>query len=277
MKDWVTEIYAPMGNIWGLQTKEKLHSEKTDFQMIEMYDTTHFGKVMLIDGCMQLTTYDNFLYHEMMTHPVLFTHPNPQDVVVIGGGDCGTLQQVLLHPAIKTAKQIEIDQRVTDLAKIYFPELCTSNNDPRAELIFGDGIAWMQNQPESTLDVIIVDSTDPVGPAEGLFNHAFYKSCLKALRPDGLLVQQSESPLFHLELMRSMRQAMEEAGFKQTHTLLFPQPCYPSGWWSCTIAGKQGNLTQFREKDAEKRAFDTRYYSADIHRSALANPPFMKK
>jgi spermidine synthase len=275
MKDWVTEIYAPMGNLWGLEAKEKLHSEKTEYQQIDMYDTTYFGKVMLIDGCMQLTTYDNFLYHEMMTHPVLFTHPNPLNVVVIGGGDCGTLQQVLLHSQVKTAKQIEIDKRVTDLAEIYFPELCANNKDPRAELIFGDGIAWMLAQPAASLDVIIVDSTDPVGPAEGLFNRAFYQSCLNALRPNGLLVQQSESPLFHLELMRSMRKAMHDAGFTQSHTLLYPQPCYPSGWWSCTIAGREGDITKFREADAEKRSFKTRYYSPAIHKAALANPPFM--
>jgi len=277
MKNMVTEFYAPMGNLWGLEMKEKLHNEKTEYQHIEMYDTAHFGKVMLIDGCMQLTTYDNFLYHEMMTHPVLFTHPNPLNVAVIGGGDCGTLQQVLLHPDVKTAKQIEIDKRVTELAELYFPELCTSNKDSRAELIFGDGIAWMRAQPASSLDVIIVDSTDPVGPAEGLFNYAFYQSCLKALRPNGLLVQQSESPLFHLELMRSMRSAMHDAGFTQSHTLLYPQPCYPSGWWSCTIAGREGDIKKFREADAEKRSFKTRYYSPAIHRAALANPPFMLK
>ena len=276
MSKWVHENYEPMGSSFGLQTTAKLHSEKTEFMQIDIYDTTHFGKAMLIDGCMMVTTLDNFLYHEMMSHPALFTHPNPQRVVVIGGGDCGTLQQVLLHPNVKLAQQVEIDKRVTDLSEIYFPELCTSNNDPRAELIFADGIAWMKAQEAESIDVIIVDSTDPIGPAEGLFNQAFYKDCLRALRPDGLLVQQSESPLFHLDLMQKMREEMKNAGFVNMHSLPFPQPCYPSGWWSCMMASKKLNLTYFREKDAENRPFITRYYSEKMHQAALVNPPMME-
>lgn len=274
MTEWVMQPYPPKGSAFGLETTAHLHSEKSQYQKIDIYSTTHFGNLMLIDDIIMVTGLDNFLYHEMMSHPVLFTHPNPQEVVVIGGGDCGTLQQVLLHKNVKRARQIEIDRRVTELAEIYFPELCSSNSDPRAELLFQDGIAWMKAQPESSLDVIIVDSTDPIGPAEGLFNKAFYADCLRALKPNGILVQQSESPLFHLELMRDMRSAMKQAGFSKLHTLLFPQPCYESGWWSCTMASKETLLSSFRK--VEPLPFATRYYSADMHQAALANPPMMK-
>src|SRR5690606_27420445 len=144
----------------------------------------------VIDGCVMLTSRDNFLYHEMMSHPALFTHSNPRRVVVIGGGDCGTLREVLRHKEVEQAVQVEIDERVTRLAEQYFPELCESNHDPRAQLVFGDGIQYMKDCAPDSVDVVIVDSTDPVGPAEGLFNEAFYASCLRALRQGGLLVQQ---------------------------------------------------------------------------------------
>jgi len=126
--------------------------------------------------------------------------------------------------------------------------------------------------------VIIVDSTDPVGPAEGLFNQAFYETCLRALRPGGLLVQQSESPLALMQLILDMRSAMTDAGFTSYRTLPFPQPCYPTGYWSCTIASKETrDLTAFRKADAATKSFDTQYYTADIHQAALALPPFVAR
>ena len=151
------------------------------------------------------------------------------------------------------------------------------NGDSRAELLFDDGIAYMKNVPEGTVDVIIVDSTDPVGPAEGLFNEAFYSSCAKALRPGGILVQQSESPLVHLSLIKAMRHHMAAAGFAHCRTLPFPQPCYPSGWWSCTLARKGGELSGFRERGAQSKSFPSRYYNVDVHRAALAAPEFMRE
>jgi spermidine synthase len=163
------------------------------------------------------------------------------------------------------------------MAEKYFPELCDSNNDPRAELLFDDGIAYMKNCAPGSLDVVIVDSTDPVGPAEGLFGAEFYASCHKALRQGGILVQQSESPLAHLPLLKSIRDAMQLAGFHALRTLTFPQPCYPTGWWSCTMARKGGDLSGFRERGAISKGFPTRYYNADVHKGALAQPEFMRE
>src|SRR5690606_6241225 len=237
-------------------------------------ESTDWGKLMLIDGAMMLTTRDNFLYHEMMSHPALFTHANPRNVAIIGGGDCGTLREVLRHPGVASAVQCDIDEQVTRMAEKYFPELCESNGDPRARLLFDDGVAYMANCEPGSLDLVIVDSTDPVGPAEGLFNKAFYASCFRALRDDGILVQQSESPLVLLDLIRQMRGEMRKAGFTAFQTLPFPQPCYPTGWWSCTLARKAGGF-DFREADARGKAFATRYYSADIHKGAATLPPFV--
>jgi spermidine synthase len=198
---WFTERHARSGSAFGLRTRERLHAEQTPWQSIEIYDTTDWGKLMVIDGCTMVSTRDNFLYHEMMSHPALFTHARAKRVVIIGGGDCGTLREVLKHEEVEHAVQVEIDERVTRLAEQYFPELCASNNDPRAELLFIDGIAWMAGREPDSIDLIIVDSTDPVGPAEGLFGAEFYASCHKALRQGGILVQQSESPLVHLDLI----------------------------------------------------------------------------
>jgi spermidine synthase len=275
--NWFTEKHEASGSSIGYRVVEKLADEKTPFQHIEVWRTSDWGNLMVIDGCTMLTSRDNFLYHEMMTHPALYTHMAPRDVVIIGGGDCGTLREVLRHPEVESAVQIEIDERVTRLAEQYFPELCESNADPRARLLFDDGIKFMADAAPASLDVVIVDSTDPVGPAEGLFNAAFYASCFRALRAGGILVQQSESPLVLLELIQSMHKAMREVGFSTTRTLPFPQPCYPTGWWSCTMARKGGDLGTFREAAAMDKPFATRYYNAAIHRAALAQPEFMRQ
>lgn len=274
---WFTENFDHSGSAIGFRIKQQLHAEKTPYQTIEIYETTDWGNLMVIDGCMMVTGRDNFLYHEMMSHPALFTHPRAKRVAIIGGGDCGTLREVLKHEEVDSAIQVEIDERVTRLAERYFPELCESNNDPRAQLLFIDGIQWMIACEPESLDLIIVDSTDPVGPAEGLFGEAFYVSCMKALRTGGILVQQSESPMIHLNLIKAMRNAMKAAGFHAVRTLPFPQPAYPSGWWSCTMARKSADLSAFRERGAATKQFTTRYYNVDTHRAALALPEFMKE
>ena len=274
--DWFTEVFQDEGTAFSLKIRGRLHEEQTAYQHLEVFDTETFGKLMVIDGCVMLTERDNFLYHEMMTHPALFTHKNPKKVVIVGGGDCGTLKEVLKHPGVEEAWQVEIDERVTRVSEQYFPELCTSNNDPRANFFFGDGIQWMRDIEPNSVDIIIVDSTDPVGPAEGLFAVDFYRDCMLALRDGGIIVQQSESPLLHADtIIRDIHKDMREAGFSHVRTLPFPQPVYPTGWWSCTMGGKQIPLQYFREEDATDRPFVTRYYNADIHRGALAQPQFM--
>lgn len=275
---WFTEVFGNEGTSFGLAIKGKLHEEQSQYQKLEIYDTETFGKLMVIDDCVMLTERDNFLYHEMMSHPVMFTHPAPKRVAIIGGGDCGTLREILKHPDLEQAWQIDIDERVTRLSEQYFPELCDSNNDPRATLMFDDGIAWIKNQPDNSLDIIIVDSTDPVGPAEGLFAVDFYRDCCRALKPEGILVQQTESPLLHAHtIITKAHGDMKAAGFGQVQTLSFPQPVYPTGWWSCTMASAATVLDTFRKDAAAARQFTTEYYNAEIHQGALAQPEFMKR
>jgi spermidine synthase len=273
---WFTEKVPGVESAFSLKFKQKLHEEQSEYQFIEIYETEGFGNLMVIDGCTMLSTRDNFFYHEMMSHPVLYTHADPKRIWIIGGGDCGTLKEVLKHSSVEQAVQIDIDERVTRLSEIYFPELCESNNDPRAALKFIDGIKWVKDAAPDSVDIIITDSTDPVGPAEGLFSEAFYRDCYNCLSKNGIVVQQSESPLYHMKLIGEMRNAMSAAGFEHLQTLFFPQCLYPSGWWSATITSK-ADLSKFREQDSANKPFDTTYYNADIHKASLAQPEFFKK
>jgi spermidine synthase len=273
---WFTEVEDVAGSAFSLRIRRKLHEERSDYQTIEVYETEQFGNLMVIDGFTMLSSRENFLYHEMLAHPVLLTHPAPERVCIIGGGDCGTLREVLKHDSVTQATQIDIDERVTRVAEQFFPELTASNGDPRAKLLFADGIQWMADAEPGSLDVIIVDSTDPVGPAQGLFTADFYGDCRRALADDGLLVQQSESPLYHLDIITSMHEDLRSAGFGAVQTLFFPQTIYPSGWWSATMAAAGERIPDFRRIDAGE-LLDTTYYNADIHAAALAQPEFVRR
>ena len=269
---WFTEVHEPAGCAASWRIESRLAHVVTQYQTIDIYQTRDWGRLMAIDGCVMLTTRDNFLYHEMLTHPALFSHGQARNVLIIGGGDCGTLQQVLMHDTVASVVQCEIDEQVTRLSERYFPELCSNNDDPRARLISDDGLAWIRKAKAGSLDLIIVDSTDPVGPAEGLFGADFIADCFSALADDGVLVQQSESPLLHPKLIHGIRENMHKAGFRTIETLGFPQPCYPSGWWSCTQARKNGPLAAPQAAAFMDSGIVTRYYSPEIHRGALATP-----
>lgn len=274
--EWFLEPMESKGTLFGLKLAgQRLHQEQSEFQQIEIYATETFGKLMVIDGCVMLTDRDNFLYHEMLTHPALCLHPDPRRVLIIGGGDCGTLREVLRHPQVESAVQVDIDERVTRLAEIHFPQLCDSNDDPRAQLLFDDGIAYVRNAPDAAFDLIIVDSTDPVGPAEGLFNRAFYAQCHRALAADGILVQQSESPLLHLDLIQDVHASMRGEGFAETCLVNFPQPVYPSGWWSATLAGKSRLRREADPARVAALSAQTRYFNAQTMQAGLAVPNFV--
>ena len=277
--NWFTEL-SLCGTVFGFELTEagRIHSEQTEYQKLEVYETATFGRLMTLDDVAMLTTRDNFVYHEMMAHPVLFSHPAPKKVCIIGGGDCGTLREVLKHPEIESVIQIDIDERVTRVSEMYFPELCESNNDPRATLAFEDGIAWINNAEPGSLDVLIVDSTDPIGPGAVLYSEDFFRGCWRALGEDGLLVQQSESPMIHAEsIIKPMHATMRKAGFTDIQLHQFQQVCYPTGWWTCTIAAKSGQVAFQRQQDAEQLSFPTQYYNAAIHTGSAALPEFMKK
>ena len=275
---WFTEVFDSHGSAFSLKVTEKLLDVQSPYQHLEVYATETYGNLMVLDGCVMLTDRDNFLYHEMIAHPALFTHQDPKRVVIIGGGDCGTLKEVLRHPGVEKVTQIDIDEEVTKASERFFPSVVEANGDPRAELLFADGVKWVDDAADESIDVLIIDSTDPVGPAEGLFKTDFLKRCHRILKSGGVMVQQSESPLYHSgSIIRELRNDMREAGFDSVATLPFPQPVYPSGWWSVTLAGKSTNVESFREEAAASHEMPLQYYTVDAHRGALALPPFMRK
>jgi spermidine synthase len=275
--NWFTEQCPGLGSAFSLKIKQQVHKEQTPYALLEIFETVDFGYLMVIDGSMMLTTRDNFLYHEMMSHPVLFMHPNPKNVVIIGGGDCGTLHEALKHKSVNSLIQIEIDRRVTELAEIYFPELCNSNQDNRAQFYYVDGIEWIANTAAESIDVLIVDCTDPIGPAKGLFTETFYRNCVRALRKDGLFIQQGESPIYHSAWIKEVHLTMRKAGFSHTHMLNYPHPCYPSGWWCGALASISHDFSHFREQDVDNKTFATRYYNSAIHKACLALPNFIRE
>ncbi|WP_449220012.1 polyamine aminopropyltransferase [Tistrella mobilis] len=267
---WFTERMAGTGFQYSLQIAEVLHAERTPFQRLEVFRTTGFGTAMVLDGFVNVSDKDEFFYHEVMAHPALFIHERPRRVLIIGGGDCGVLREVLRHPAIDHVDMVEIDERVVRVSEKFFPELTASNNDPRASIRFEDGVAWVRNAAPGSYDVIIVDSTDPVGPAEGLFGAAFYADCHRILTDGGMVVVQSESPLFHQGRLKEIHRCLRGAGFVDSHPMTYPTVIYGGGTWSSSIARKGRQLNDgVRWDDIETRPFPTRYYNRGVHVSLM--------
>lgn len=271
--DWFIEYFDPSNSCFGLKVVEKLHHEVSEYQTIEVYLTESFGHLLVLDGCTMLTERDHFIYHEMMTHPALLTHADPQQVAIIGGGDGGVMSEVVKHPGVRRVTQIELDERVSAVSEQFYPELTAVFHHPKAEMIFTDGFKWIQQMEDDALDVLIVDSTDPIGPAEVLFSTEFLRECRRVLKPEGILVQQSESPLIHGQsLLAPLHQGLRDLGMSSVKTLTFPQPIYPTGWWSSTLSSVQADLSLQRVM----QDLATRYYSADMHKAAGVLPPFLQ-
>ncbi len=237
-----------------------------------MLDTLEWGRMLVLDGCVMTTDRDEFIYHEMIVHIALSAHPNPQKVLVVGGGDGGVIREVLKHPTVELAVLAEIDDRVIEVAKEYLPQISVALDDARARVEVGDGIAHVQEHP-GEYDIIIVDSTDPIGPAVGLFAKSFYESIYHGLKPDGMFVAQSESPFFNGDLIRGV-QADVRSLFPITGLYLASIPTYPSGLWSFTIGSKTYD-PQVIADQARSASLVTKYYTPELHRSAFELPRFV--
>ena len=273
---WYTEQWAGQGAAISLKLRDKVHDEQSPYQRIEIYETETFGTLMTLDGLVMVTDRDNFVYHEMMSHPALFTHPDPKRVLIVGGGDCGTLHEVLKHPGVELAEQVELDERVTRVAEKFFPELCESNGDPRARLHFADGIEWVAQAAPGSYDVIVIDSTDPVGPAAGLFSESFYKDCQRALgarrrrRPERIAAVSRRVDRVGAALAQGRRLP------RRRHAVL-PAVHLPLRLVERDTRVQGRRPSQFRRVAAEKKPFPTRYYNAAIHTAALAAPEFLAR
>lgn len=278
---WFTEaLYADPSHGGYAQTfhvSRELVRRKTDFQELVIFENPYHGRVLALDGIIQTTERDEFVYHEMLAHVPLFAHGSPKRVLIVGGGDGGILREVLRHP-VETATLVEIDGAVVDLCREHLPGLSAGAfDDPRTRLIIGDGIGFVAETAE-TFDLIIVDSTDPVGPGEGLFTEAFYGDCKKRLTAGGIVVTQNGVPHFQPEeLARSGRRLRPH--FADVSCYLAVVPTYVGGFMAMGWATDDVGLRKLTEAELAPRfaraGIATRYYSPAVHAAAFALPPFI--
>ncbi|WZY00119.1 polyamine aminopropyltransferase [Bacillus sp. FSL W7-1360] len=271
MTDWFTEKQTEHVGI-TMAIEETLHSEKTAFQQLDMVKTRQFGNMLLLDGMVMTTEKDEFVYHEMVTHVPLFTHPHPKHVLVVGGGDGGAIREVLKHPSVEKATLVEIDGKVIEYAKKYLPTIAGSLCDDRVEVKVDDGFAHIAHAKEA-YDVIMVDSTEPVGPAVKLFERGFYEGISRALKPDGLFVAQTDNPWFQPELLAKVYTDIQEI-FPITRVYTANIPTYPSGLWTFTIGSKQYDPTKVAS--TRFHTLETKYYTPALHMAAFALPKFVQ-
>ncbi len=221
MELWFTERHTPSVK-FSIKIDKQLYSAQSDFQRIDVFDSKEFGRFLTLDGYMMLTEKDEFIYHEMITHVPMAVHPNPKNILVIGAGDGGVIRELTRYDSVETIDLVEIDELVVEVCKMYLPKTSCRLDDPRVHIHYEDGVKFIR-RCEDQYDIIIVDSTDPFGPGEGLFTKEFYGSCFKALRSDGIMVNQHESPFY----------AEDAAAMQRAHKRIvesFHQPCIPGAY-----------------------------------------------
>jgi len=274
MELWYTEYQTKNLGLTA-RIKETLYVGQSEFQEIAVVDSYEFGRMLVLDGVFQTSIFEEFIYHEMIAHVPLFSHPNPKNVLVIGGGDGGTIREVVKHQSVEVAEMVEIDGMVVEASKKYLSEISVALNEkhPKLRLTIGDGIKYLQ-EVEGKYDVIIVDCSDPIGPGEGLFTHAFYQNVHKALKADGLFVQQTESPFFHQQLIKRLQKDIASL-FPITRLYLANIPIYPSGLHCFTMGSKQYDPVDACIARIPEN-LGTRYYNRDIQKSCFALPNFVQ-
>ncbi len=269
---WYTEKQTPNHGI-TTKIKRTIHHEETEFQKLDVIETEQFGKMLVLDGMVMTTDKDEFVYHEMITHVAMNTHPNPKEVLVVGGGDGGAIREILRYSSVERAVLAEIDGKVIDASKAYFPKIASGLGEARVDIQVTDGIRHIEENP-GRYDVILVDSTEPVGPAVGLFQKNFYEGIHKALKEDGIMVAQTESPWFNADLIRQVYQDISTT-FPITRLYTASIPTYPSGLWSFTIGSKKYDPLKVRESELQE--FDTKYYHPKMQKALFQLPVFVEE
>ncbi|MGG7058920.1 polyamine aminopropyltransferase [Clostridium nigeriense] len=275
MELWYTENQTKNVN-FSMKVKNHLYSAQSDFQKIDIIDTYEFGKVLVIDNWTMLTEKDEFIYHEMITHVALATNPTIKNILVIGAGDGGTVRELTRYNSIVNIDMVEIDELVVKASIEHLPFTSNKLSDPRVNLYFEDGIKFVKGK-ENLYDLIIVDSTDPIGPGEGLFTTEFYTDCYNALTEKGILINQCESPYYShnaYEMKRSYNKLNNL--FDICKTYQYHMPTYPSGHMIFCFASKI--LDPIKDLDAEKwndLGLETKYYNTELHKGAFYLPNYV--
>lgn len=270
---WYSEMHTEDAKL-SMRVKEHKCTLQSLYQKIDVIDTWEYGNVLILDDVVMLSEKDEFVYHEMITHVPMAVNPNIKHVLVIGAGDGGTLTRLVQYPTIESIEVVEIDPMVVSTCLTYFFELAASFNDPRVQLFYEDGLKYVRSKVDA-YDLIIVDSTDPFGPGEGLFTKEFYGNCYKALRHDGILVNQQESPYYENDAKAMMRshQRIRDC-FPIAHVYQAHIPTYPSGHWLFGFASKT------YEPLVDVSAWNdlhipTRYYNTKLHHGCFALPSYV--
>lgn len=265
----------------SLKHDGKVYDVQSDYQRVEVYNTQAYGNMLTLDGMVMTTEKDEYVYHEMITHVPLLTHPNPKKVLIIGGGDGGTAREVLKHKGLEEVVMVEIDDKVIEACKQHLPHIASALDHEKLNLIVDDGITYVKEAADASFDLVIVDSTDPVGPAEGLFSVDFYKEVHRILSPDGIMITQSESPRFNTKVFKEIYDTYRGIfGRDQVHCYLAYIPTYPTGMWSFSYSskGKAHPLLGFDRAKSESFAqdYELQYYNGALHEAAFALPNFVK-
>ena len=262
-------------------TGEVFYDFQSPFQRVRILESYKYGKMLALDDMVMTTEKDEFHYHEMISHPAMFTLENAKNILVIGGGDGGTVREILRHEHVELVTMVEIDGAVIDSCKEFLPNIAAAFDNPKLELIVDDGIAFLKNAKANSYDLIIVDGSDPVGPAEGLFSVEFYTNCYNALKDTGILVAQGESPKFNEKAFTELNHTLQGIfGADKAPVSLFFVPTYPTGMWSFQY-GIKGDLNPKKiENETLIQEFvedkGLRYYNEEIHVGSFATPNFVK-
>jgi spermidine synthase len=275
MELWFTEYHTKNAR-FSIKVDKLLYSGQSEFQRIDVFNSKEFGKFFTLDGFIMLTEKDEFIYHEMIVHVPMATNLNIKNVLVIGAGDGGTIRELTRYNSIEHIDMVEIDQMVVNVCREYLPQTACKFDDPRLDLHFEDGLKFVRSK-ENTYDLIIVDSTDPFGPGEGLFTKEFYGNCFKALTEDGILVNQHESP-FYADDAKVMQRAHERIRkfFPICRVYQVHIPTYPSGHWLFGFASKRRDpLIDLDEKKWNSLGIKTNYYNTEIHKGSFALPNYV--
>lgn len=262
-------------------TGEVFYDVQSPFQRVRIIESYKYGKMLALDDMVMTTIKDEFHYHEMISHPSMFTHGNARNILVIGGGDGGTVREILRHEGVEKVTMVEIDGEVINACKEHLPQIAAAFDHPKLNLIVDDGIAFIKNAAPESYDIIIVDGSDPVGPAEGLFSVEFYTNCYNALKKNGILVAQGESPKFNDKAFAELNHTLQGIfGKDNAPVSLFFVPTYPTGMWSFQYGLKNmdhpKHVTNESMIDAFVETQGLRYYNSDIHKGSFATPNFVK-
>ncbi|QOR35541.1 polyamine aminopropyltransferase [Clostridium sp. 'deep sea'] len=261
-----------------ISAKCHLHSERSEFQKIDFYDTETFGVVFTLDDLIMVTEKDEFIYHDMICHPSFAINPKIKKVLIIGGGDGGTAREVLRYP-VEQVDMVEIDERVVLLCEKYLPQTAYKLKDKRLTLHYKDGIKFVKQAANNSYDLILVDSTDPIGPGEGLFSYDFYQNCYRCLNKNGILINQHESPYYSKDCHEMLRaQKKLKQTFEVSQIYQFHMPTYPSGHWLFGFASKGLNpVKPLKAQEWLNFNLYTKYYNVDLHRASFMLPTYVKE